>query len=380
MVLFRITIAVLAAACLSACKTAAPPPPRCPPQERAAGGRLPGALRRAAPPAAKAAEPGWRLTLSSKGGANRWWTRWTGLPMEGESAVEVNLAAPAGELSRSSGKIKLTCKGCVVGPMKVNARSPFSITLPRVTVGRVEVEIGVKDGVATFDRVTTRSPDMELSLAGKVTLRSPAGDSRVQAELGVKLSDALKRREPKFALLEMGLRQLKQADGSLLFKLKGRLASLRILPRRAVIVPTPPRPGGGGIPLPRVPSGPAPAAPAPAAPAKVARKVGPHTYRISRPAMNKILGNTTLLARSARIVPSFKAGKAAGFKLFAIRPGSLYAQLGFKNGDVVHRINDVTIDTPDRALEAYTRLRKARKFQIHIARRGRPMTLKFIIR
>ena len=41
----------------------------------------------------------------------------------------------------------------------------------------------------------------------------------------------------------------------------------------------------------------------------------------------------------ARIVPSFKDGVAQGFKLFSIRPDSIYSKIGIQNGDVIKRIS-----------------------------------------
>ncbi len=114
--------------------------------------------------------------------------------------------------------------------------------------------------------------------------------------------------------------------------------------------------------------------------AKGISKVGEGKYEIRRSALNKVLGNTTLLARSARIVPSVKNGKPNGFKLYAIRPGSLYSLLGMFNGDTISAINGHSITTPDKALEVYTKLRSASHLSISFARRGTPLTHEYTIR
>ncbi len=114
--------------------------------------------------------------------------------------------------------------------------------------------------------------------------------------------------------------------------------------------------------------------------AKGISKVGEGKYEIRRQALNKVLGNTTLLARSARIVPSMKNGKPNGFKLYAIRPGSLYSLLGMFNGDTISAINGHPITTPDKALEVYTKLRSASHLSIAFARRGKPLSHEYTIR
>ena len=112
---------------------------------------------------------------------------------------------------------------------------------------------------------------------------------------------------------------------------------------------------------------------------KTITRLGPGRYRITRQGLNEIMGNTSLLARSARIVPSVRNGHPNGFKLYAIRPGSLYAVLGFFNGDTVHAINSMAVTTPDKALEVYIKVRNAKKLTIQFSRRGRPMVHRYTI-
>lgn len=114
--------------------------------------------------------------------------------------------------------------------------------------------------------------------------------------------------------------------------------------------------------------------------AKGIRKIGEAKYEIDRAALNKVLANTTMLARSARIVPSVRNGKPNGFKLYAIRPGSLYSLLGMFNGDTISAINGHAITTPDKALEVYTKLRSASHVTISFARRGTQVTHEYNIR
>ena len=110
------------------------------------------------------------------------------------------------------------------------------------------------------------------------------------------------------------------------------------------------------------------------------RKVGENKYEIDRAALNKVLANTTMLARSARIVPSVRNGKPNGFKLYAIRPGSLYSLLGMFNGDTINAINGHAMTTPDKALEVYTKLRNASHVAISFTRRGETVTHEYNIR
>jgi general secretion pathway protein C len=110
------------------------------------------------------------------------------------------------------------------------------------------------------------------------------------------------------------------------------------------------------------------------------KKVSDTQFDLQRGLVDKILGDTATLARQARIVPAVKDGKANGFRLYAIRPGSVFARIGLENGDTIHVINGQEISTPDRALEVYTKLRSASHLTISITRRGEPKTIDYSIR
>jgi len=115
---------------------------------------------------------------------------------------------------------------------------------------------------------------------------------------------------------------------------------------------------------------------------KGVRKVSETQYEIDRNLLEKVLGDTNAIARSARVVPSVspKDGKPNGFKLYAIRPDSVYSTIGLQNGDTVSAINGQEINSPEKAFELYAKLRTASGLQISVIRRGQPMTIDYSIR
>jgi general secretion pathway protein C len=125
--------------------------------------------------------------------------------------------------------------------------------------------------------------------------------------------------------------------------------------------PEAPSLGVAGLARPPVPGGPA---------AEGVTKVTEHSYQIARNTIDQALTNMNSLATQARIVPSFKNGVANGFKLFSIQPGSLYASIGIENGDVIQRVNGYEINSPDKALEVYQRLRESSHVTIELERAG----------
>lgn len=102
-------------------------------------------------------------------------------------------------------------------------------------------------------------------------------------------------------------------------------------------------------------------------------------YNIEKKEIDRVLGNLSSVATQARIVPSFKNGKPNGFKLFSIKPGSIYSKIGLKNGDVIQKVNGYEMNSPDKALEIYQKLKDASSVTVDLQRRGRAMTMNYAI-
>ena len=109
------------------------------------------------------------------------------------------------------------------------------------------------------------------------------------------------------------------------------------------------------------------------------KQLSDNNYVVAKSEINNALTNLSDLATKARIVPSFKNGVANGFKLFSIVPDSLYSKIGIQNGDVIRRINGYEMNSPDKALEIYQKLRDASRIEIEIERRGETLRKSYSI-
>jgi len=103
-------------------------------------------------------------------------------------------------------------------------------------------------------------------------------------------------------------------------------------------------------------------------------------YEVSRTEVEAALNHLEELARDVRIVPAYGGGQPHGFKVFAIRPGSLFAQIGMRDGDVVRRINGFEMNTAENALEVYTRLRSANRIDVELERNGSSIQRSYTVR
>lgn len=109
-------------------------------------------------------------------------------------------------------------------------------------------------------------------------------------------------------------------------------------------------------------------------------KVSETEFNVERSVVDTILENQAELMRSARIVPEKEGDKIVGIRLFGIRPESLLGTLGIENGDRLQSINGFEMSDPQKALEAYARLRSAERLTVTVNRRGKPMNIDFNIK
>lgn len=110
------------------------------------------------------------------------------------------------------------------------------------------------------------------------------------------------------------------------------------------------------------------------------RQVGEGRFEVSRDDLEKATSNLGLMMTQARIVPNIVAGEIKGYKIFAIKPGSIYDKIGIRNGDVIERINGMEITTPENALQFFQQLKNETRFVIDLERNGQKLTFTYNIR
>lgn len=108
------------------------------------------------------------------------------------------------------------------------------------------------------------------------------------------------------------------------------------------------------------------------------QQISEHEYWISRQLFDDALSAPMQYAKAARIVPALHNGPL-GFKLYAIRPGSIFARLGIHNGDIIVAINDLDLFSAEKALTLYSTIRASSVFRVRIQRANERLTLTYRI-
>jgi general secretion pathway protein C len=78
--------------------------------------------------------------------------------------------------------------------------------------------------------------------------------------------------------------------------------------------------------------------------------------------------------------PQFEAGRANGFVIYSIEPGSVFERMGLRDGDVIQGINGRTFTTTQPVLDFYDALKEGGTVSLEIQRDETKQKLLFEIR
>jgi general secretion pathway protein C len=111
-----------------------------------------------------------------------------------------------------------------------------------------------------------------------------------------------------------------------------------------------------------------------------ATQTGAGSFVIDQRVLNAALDNLGQAMTDARLLPSVKDGKVEGFRVSEVKPSGVFAMIGIKNGDVLHKINDLPVDSPERAIQSLASLKGQNRIKLDLVRDGQPSTLSYDIR
>lgn len=112
----------------------------------------------------------------------------------------------------------------------------------------------------------------------------------------------------------------------------------------------------------------------------LAREIGPNSYVIERENLARHMGDLSLFLSQVRIQPSFQNGQPNGFKIAAISTKSPIRQLGFRRGDVVLEVNDISVNNPEDLVNLYRQVQQLENVNVNLLRNGNPLTITYSLR
>lgn len=310
---------------------------------------------------------------------------WIGLPMSGDVDVAIDVQK-LDDPKLATGTIRISCtKGCRLGddkttlkPPKAARNSAFASELHfgHIDFDRFTIAIDIKDGKGTVTTFDVVSKDVVMKLGGGFEVAKPFANSRIDLCLRFASTPALEARDAKTYALIQTTGAMRASDGLFNIKLTDTFANMK---RLAVVC------DGSAPATPAVDD----AAPPPSADidpdvakliASAVKSTSATTFEIDKATWDKLFANPTEVVKGARLVPTIRNGKPEGFKVYAIKPDSLIAKLGFENGDTLIAILGEPMTSADRGLEVYTKIRNiapGEPVDVIVMRKGAPITLTY---
>lgn len=108
-------------------------------------------------------------------------------------------------------------------------------------------------------------------------------------------------------------------------------------------------------------------------------ELGENSWQIPREDAEKARSNLNALLKTARMVPKIDNGATVGFTIVNIQPGTFLDLLGLKVGDVLVQINQVELNSPEKALQIFQQVREANNISLGLLRNGNRQTFEYTI-
>jgi general secretion pathway protein C len=108
-------------------------------------------------------------------------------------------------------------------------------------------------------------------------------------------------------------------------------------------------------------------------------ELGENSWQIPREEAEKARSNLNALLKTARMVPKIENGTTVGFTIVNIQPGTFLDLLGLKAGDVLVQINQVELNSPEKALQIFQQVREANNISLGLLRNGSRQTFEYTI-
>jgi len=124
-----------------------------------------------------------------------------------------------------------------------------------------------------------------------------------------------------------------------------------------------------------------PAAPADVSdPASRVQQLSHDSFEVQRSEVEEAMRNPAELFSQARILPKYEDGQMTGVQLNSIQPGSLFEEIGIRDGDVITQVNGIVVTSPQDSAALLQELTRASQFEVTVVGAdGMLRTLNYVV-
>jgi type II secretory pathway component PulC len=110
------------------------------------------------------------------------------------------------------------------------------------------------------------------------------------------------------------------------------------------------------------------------------KKVGPGKFEVSRSEVQQTMENPSQFFSQMRAMPHFVNGKTDGFSISQVQPGSVFAQLGLQDGDLLTSIDGQAVTNPMQAMSLIQAVKTQPAIDLIVNRGGSPTSVHLDLR
>jgi general secretion pathway protein C len=96
------------------------------------------------------------------------------------------------------------------------------------------------------------------------------------------------------------------------------------------------------------------------------KRLAENRFEVDRGDVEDVADNPATLFSQARILPKYEEGAMVGVQLNAIKAGSLFEEIGIKNGDVITQFNGIQITSQQDSAQVLRELTQASEFAVSV--------------
>ena len=111
----------------------------------------------------------------------------------------------------------------------------------------------------------------------------------------------------------------------------------------------------------------------------ISQKTSESEWVIDRRSLNGVLENIEKVFTDVRMVP-YNDGSRTGFRVTEVKPDGVFSRIGLANGDIILKVNDYSVDSPEKAAQLFMGLKGESNISVDVMRGGRTKRLSYHIK
>lgn len=96
------------------------------------------------------------------------------------------------------------------------------------------------------------------------------------------------------------------------------------------------------------------------------RRLGDNRFSVRRADVESVANNPAALFSQARILPKYEDGEMIGVQLNSIKAGSLFEEIGIRDGDTITEFNGIQVTGQQQSAQVLRELTEAREFDVSV--------------